>query len=399
MREMPQTATSMHPPTRRMRLWGMLFGSLWLGFVGVPVRDALSLGTVRGNVTGVLLLGFAGVYLASLVSWWRSSAGGSRVRTVWLLPAGAVLSVAATALGGVDGLATAPVLAVMTLLVWPRWGIIAVVGYAGIAELFSWHLTGSFSERHGIATGVLASGLAVWGILLLVARARDQAARSEAEAALGVAEERARFARDLHDILGRSLTVMAIKAELAGRLVEDAPERAKREIDDLERLSREALADVRRAVQGYREISLAGELLRAAEALRSGDVDADVPEAVTAVPQEREALFAWAVREGVTNVLRHSGARRCTIVIDAVSVSVVDDGSGVARDAAVGSGLAGLRERAAAVGGVVTLERMKPRGSRLRVLVPPGQPHGESARGPQGETDPGTSVVTTGDGP
>ena len=130
----------------------------------------------------------------------------------------------------------------------------------------------------------------------------------EKNAELAVENERTRFARDLHDILGHSLTVITVKAELANRLLDVDTERARAELTDLERLSRDALADVRRAVEGYRELTLPGELARARTALAAAEIEAELPNSTDEVPSHLRELFAWTVREGVTNVIRHSGA-------------------------------------------------------------------------------------------
>jgi two-component system sensor histidine kinase DesK len=194
-------------------------------------------------------------------------------------------------------------------------------------------------------------------------------------AALAVEQERARFARDLHDVLGHSLTLLAMKAELAGRLVSLDPERAEAEIAEVERLARDALVDVRAAVGGYRHATLAGELVAARAALDAAGITADLPNVVEDVPGERRELYGWAVREGVTNVVRHSGAGRCRVVLHRDAVEVLDDGHGPggAPDAEAeprvspGHGLTGLRERAEAVGAKVVVGRSDEGGFRLRV--------------------------------
>ena len=139
-----------------------------------------------------------------------------------------------------------------------------------------------------------------------------QAARREL-ARLAVAEERARIARDLHDTLGHSLSVIALKSELARRVLPDDPERAAAEIGDVERVAREALASVRDTVSGYRQPTLAMELAGAREALTAAGIDGDVEPAPDGLPREVDAVLGWAVREGVTNVLRHSDAARAHI--------------------------------------------------------------------------------------
>src|SRR5262249_37604078 len=156
------------------------------------------------------------------------------------------------------------------------------------------------------------------------------------------------------------------KAELAGRLVSLSPERAEAEIADIERLSRQALADVRAAVSGYRGTSLVVELFSARTALDAAGIEADLPGTVGPGPAGRNELFGWAVREAVTNVIRHSGAKRCRIRIYADEVEVSDDGVGPTAGTG-GHGLAGLRERAEAAGGTLTVGRAAKGGFSLRV--------------------------------
>jgi two-component system sensor histidine kinase DesK len=186
---------------------------------------------------------------------------------------------------------------------------------------------------------------------------------------LAVTQERERVARDVHDILGHSLTVITVKTELAGRLLEASgagDTRARAELADAERLAREALADVRATVSGMRQLSLAGELATARQALDAAGIAADLPSTVDDVPARYRELFAFALREGVTNVVRHSGASRCGVRLTADCIEVRDDGRGP--DGAVsGSGLAGLRARAQAVGAGVETGTADEGGFLLRV--------------------------------
>jgi two-component system sensor histidine kinase DesK len=135
---------------------------------------------------------------------------------------------------------------------------------------------------------------------------------------------------------------------------------------DLERLSRDALSDVRRAVEGYRDLTLPGELARAREALRAAGIEADLPHSTDEVPSRLRELFAWTVREGVTNVIRHSGATRCTVRFGPEGVEVLDDGLG-ALEPGAGHGISGLRERAGALGAVLVTRTLEPRGFALSV--------------------------------
>ena len=202
-------------------------------------------------------------------------------------------------------------------------------------------------------------------------RAREELARA------AVNEERLRFARDLHDLLGRSLSTIVLKSELAGRVAPSSPGRAVAEIADVERTARDALQQVRAAVAGYRRPSLVSELAAARELLAAAGIDARVDASAATLPPMADGLLGWAVREGVTNVVRHSGARSCTIrlVRDAgrATAEIMDDGSGGgAVDDAGGCGLAGLLERATAEGGRVDAGPMPGGGFRLIVDVPLG---------------------------
>jgi two-component system sensor histidine kinase DesK len=175
------------------------------------------------------------------------------------------------------------------------------------------------------------------------------AAREEM-AQMAVEEERSRMTRDLHDILGHSLTVITVKAQLASRLIGQDEARATAEIADIERLAREALTDVRSTIAGRREVSLAPELVNARAALASANIEAEIPNALDEVTCANRELFGWTIREGVTNVLRHSKATRCTIRLSSTSVEIHDDGVGATPVDTDGNGLRGLRERVLAAG-------------------------------------------------
>lgn len=172
---------------------------------------------------------------------------------------------------------------------------------------------------------------------------------NEEIARLAVVEERARFGRDLHDVLGHTLTVVTVKAELARRLVGMDPTKAEAEIADIERLTRSALADLRLAVSNYREVRLDTEFAAAETALRAGGIVAHLPETVEPVAERLSGLFAWVLREGVTNVIRHSGASECWVTVTANHLAVADNGRGPGGESgeAPGNGLRGLRERSA----------------------------------------------------
>lgn len=201
-------------------------------------------------------------------------------------------------------------------------------------------------------------------------------------ARMAVADERLRIARDLHDLLGHSLSLITLKAELAGRLLDADPERAAREVADLERVARRSLGEVRAAVTSYRQPRLAAEIAAARHMLAAAGMDCQVhAPASFELPPATDALLAWTVREGTTNVVRHSGARTVTITVgitaDQVSAEIADDGVGPAWDAdrrpgePQGSGLSGLTERARAAGAEISSgEGPGGKGFRLLVRVP-----------------------------
>ncbi|MFI6575597.1 sensor histidine kinase [Nocardiopsis sp. NPDC050513] len=211
----------------------------------------------------------------------------------------------------------------------------------------------------------------------------DAVAGQRARARLAVTEERLRFSRDMHDLLGHSLSALAVKAELASRLAGRDRERAAAEIAEVRALARTSLAQVRAAVSGYREVSLAEEVASVSAVLRADRTEVTVTglDGVEASPGAA-ALAAWVVREGATNVLRHSDATRCRIVFTrtadasagprALVVEVANDRarSGERREAASGNGLAGLSERVAAGGGSLSAARTGDGGFLLRAVLP-----------------------------
>lgn len=197
----------------------------------------------------------------------------------------------------------------------------------------------------------LSVGIAMIGFGGLIQRNAQLREAHEEVARLAVAEERARLARDLHDSLGHSLTVVTVKSELARKLVSRDPAKAQAEIADIERLAREGLADLRAAVAGFRDVDLESELASARIALAAAGIAAHLPADAPIVRPELRPLFGWVVREGVTNVIRHSSAQACWIELERARVVVRDDGAGAPRGGAgPGNGLRGLRERAEAAG-------------------------------------------------
>lgn len=199
--------------------------------------------------------------------------------------------------------------------------------------------------------------------------ARLRVAQDEIEHLAKLAE-RERIARDLHDLLGHTLSVIILKSELASKLAERDVARARDEIRDVERISRDALSQVRTAVRGYRTGGLQAEVESARHALDAAGVALQVDVAAAQLPPSHEAVLSMAMREAVTNVVRHAGARCCRISLattrsDAV-LTITDDGRGGGEP--FGSGLTGMRERVEALGG--TLQRDGSRGTTLTITLP-----------------------------
>jgi two-component system sensor histidine kinase DesK len=207
-------------------------------------------------------------------------------------------------------------------------------------------------------------------------RRKDQALLKAHEAAehLATIAERERIARDLHDLLGHTLSIIVLKSELAAKVGARDPQRALQEIRDVERISRQALTEVRQAVYGYRGDRLDEELRTGRTALEAAGVTLDADVTAAGLTPEQERTLALAVREAVTNVIRHSHARRCRIALahqgEGITLTIEDDGIG--GDATEGVGLSGMRARLAAIGG--RLEREGRNGTRLILTLPSSSP-------------------------
>ncbi|MBG6063813.1 sensor histidine kinase [Micromonospora ureilytica] len=363
------------PVSRHWRFIGWLLAAVWLFFLNVPLATALHQPELWRRVLGVVAIVVFGVGYVLLFQWARKlrqalqpiPTGRARAGLALLLAVG-LASLPGT---GGDWLATLVYVAAAAVFLLPPWeSLAAVVLCAVTPALASWLVPG-WEAENGIVFAVLLASFAMFGVSRLAQRNSELRAAQQEIGRLAVAEERARAARDLHDILGHSLTVVAIKAELAGRLIEVDRERAAAEIAEVEALARAALADVRKTAGAYREVSLAAELAGARSALAAAGIAADVSTEVPDLPEEWDRLFGWTVREGVTNVVRHSGARCCVIRVHKDQVVISDDGRGPSTPDASGHGLVGLRERARRLDAVVTVgSRPAGDGFLLRVHAP-----------------------------
>lgn len=194
---------------------------------------------------------------------------------------------------------------------------------------------------------------------------------------LAASAERERIGRDLHDLLGHTLSMVALKSELAGRLVERDPRAARREIADVERVARDALSQVRSAVSGIRAAAVAAELASARLLLEAAGVQMEYWSDPQELPSEIETCLALVLREAVTNIQRHARANRVEVTVivgpEQVVLRVRDDGRGGVNDR--GNGLTGMRERISAHGGELWIESPRGRGTGIEVRLPlPVQP-------------------------
>ncbi len=357
------------------RRWGSLIALVWLFYLLNPLEAAWNhRDSVSGWVGIVATVVFGVVYSAVFIVMRARREMGRPFWTTMSPRVGAsvialeiVLGVVICVAIGQAGTATSVYIAVICMMSLPtRWAwamtlAVAATTYGATLAVHGW------TQDRGLLFGILVAGLAIWGISQAIRGNIEVLTVREENARLALDDQRNRFARDLHDILGHSLTVITVKAELAQKLIDVDPGRARSELADLERLSRDALADVRRAVEGYRELTLPGEIARARVALAAAEIEADLPNSTDEVPGDVRDLFAWTVREGVTNVIRHSHAQRCIVRLTPTSVEVADDGRGP-DGSNPGNGLIGLRERAGALGATIVTAAADP-GFSLKVVT------------------------------
>ncbi len=350
----------------------VIFPAIWLIYLSQTAHGVSQHSSGWAQAAGyAVLVAFCVCYLLALPFIWA----GQR-RRFWVVYTAALALVAIeTAFAHEDAFVMLTFVAVLTVgalgaRAMPVLALFILVAVAVPPAVPSWHAGLDFTP---LITITLV-GLAMYSFFGLI-RSNQELAEARSEVARLAAEnERTRIARDLHDLLGHSLTTITVKAGLARRLAERHDERATTEIAEVEELSRRSLADVRAAVAGQRDVTLAGELATAREVLRAAGIVAELPGSVEVVDPSLSELFGWVTREGVTNVVRHARAAHCIVRVDRDWIEIVDDGRGGSLGAANGHGLTGLRERVTAAGGRVHLGAEPLGGWRLRVDVPVGAP-------------------------
>jgi two-component system sensor histidine kinase DesK len=246
--------------------------------------------------------------------------------------------------------------------------LMAVIVAVAVVEWWALHLPGWFLF-YGGGLSVIVGGTNIYFAQRTRMFHQLKTANAEIEHLAKVAE-RERIARDLHDVLGHTLSVIILKSELAGKLIDQNPERAKAEIADVEQTSRAALADVRSTIRGYRADSLEAELKQAKATLETAGVIVKSESQEVHLTPAQESVVALVVREAVTSVVRHARARNCHLRLMPVNgncrVEIQDDGRG--GGPVEGNGLRGMRERIEALGG--TLERENSVGTQLSIEFP-----------------------------
>ncbi|MFI8101885.1 sensor histidine kinase [Streptomyces sp. NPDC086023] len=348
---------------RRQTVVKVLWTSVWLFYLGAPVSDLVA----GGHSTGVRILGCLG--LAAFIAWCLVLLLRTRRRasTPRLMASVGVLAAQALVLSvclGREWLVLFVYVSIASGAALPaRVAHWTVPGATVLLVLAALSVPAGGYYLAGLVVPALLGGFAVIGVREMVRTTLELRQARATVARLAANEERLRLARDLHDLLGRSLSLITLKSELAGRMLPDHPEKAAAQVADIEKVGRQALADVREAVSGYRRPTLPGELAGARTALAAAGIVADLPAdpQLPELPEEAESALAWALREAVTNVVRHSGARRCSVRLAArqtpagpeLELAVADDGPG-AGAVVPGSGLAGLTERLAAAGGTLS---------------------------------------------
>jgi two-component system sensor histidine kinase DesK len=370
-------------PRRMFTRWqSTLLVGVWLVFLVEPLVQGMQHVTRPVAVaTLAATLAFAALYVLTITRGFQRSPRdpqddpepGRLARSVCAIIALALLALATVPALHADSLAFAIYISAATIAILPVRLAMVVVAIAAVVIVASYVLRPG--DRSNVSGTLLGLVLAV-AAMLLGRRARERSLQLDRVRAqmtdLAIENERERMARDLHDILGHSLTVIVMKAELAKLLADRDPDRVGAEVTDIERLARSALADVRATISGSREVTLSRELVHARSALVAAGIAPHLPGSVDDVPDGASALFGWVLREGVTNVVRHSGAANCWVRVTDRSISVTDDGAGPQLSArAAGQGLTGLTARVGEAGGSFTVGSTLSKSFEIRADLPP----------------------------
>lgn len=363
----------------------LLFTVIWLPFLFYPMRDLLAahLSPLRLFIALAGMVTFVSIYLWLMLHdpFPDAPLTPSQIRAhVALIGTLTVIVLSLTRVYSIDWLWFIMYANMASAIKLPVRAAAPTIISLTILTVVVGRVAADWNVANRIVSPVAAVAVVMIGISQLVVTIRQLRAARQEIARLAVTDERLRFARDLHDLLGHSLSTITLKNELARHMVVADPERAVREIEEAITVARGALREVREAVSGYRQPTLVTELHSARQILEAAGVVCRCKDTAGALPPATESVLAWAVREGVTNVIRHSHARHCAIRVardtDMVTVTVIDDGCGSAScrrtdgTDGVGNGLRGLAERAGQQNGEVQAGPCTTGGFRLRVALP-----------------------------
>lgn len=342
-------------PDNPWEKWGWAFAAIWLVFLVFPIIAVVEADVPVAAQVGALLC-IGGFAVANVLGY------SYRFDTWWALGLMLVLGLATLPVIGIGVISFTPYLAILSALELPRpWWKWAVAFWAAVPLL-------SLLDIDGFPTYffLMLWPIMVGGVMLRIFGEREHLAYA-ARGEHALVAERERVARDVHDVLGHSLTALSVKAELAARLIDIDPARAKQELESIQTTARQALAEVRATVGGLRAGNLEAELAAAPRVLADAGITTTVDGSVADTDPRHRALLAWVLREAVTNVVRHSRARSVVIELGPSGIAVTDDGAGY--DGAEGNGLRGMRERVTGVGGTLDVGPSAP-GTRVEVVLP-----------------------------
>ncbi|MFJ2553455.1 sensor histidine kinase [Microbacterium sp. NPDC087591] len=344
--------------------WGWLMAVVWMVFLVYPVLSLLRSDAAPGWIVlgWTALVAFAVVYVIGFVIGMRSSWGKPRpvVRTLfWVQIACAIATIPAIETQALSFLPYLMSYASYGLRGRWHWATtISGVALAAAVVLFSGRLEGHLQLLVVVVLIAVVNTVNTW----LISRSVDA---DKVRMELATSDERASIARDVHDLLGHTLTAVKLKAELAERLVDVDPDRAKAELAQIVHLTGEAIAGVRSTVTGIRAAALSEQVQASTVALESAGLQVKVEGDPSALSPAQSLPAGWIVRESTTNILRHSRAQHVRITMAPGEVAIEDDGRGVRGPA--GSGLRGMSERAAAAGAVLAVEETASGGTRVSV--------------------------------
>jgi len=372
--------------------WRWFFVGIWLIYLIQPVAELFTSHNGALWIAGglAITIAFSAIYVTIVCNsgnWPRQARWGLAVIAVLAALACVVYGSAWTPLWIYVSAATGMILAAPAY--GRRTALRAVLAVTVCYVFFSWLTHAGAAQFWAVLLPVLLVGIAMIGFRMQIQLMQELTQARETVAKLAANEERLRLARDMHDLTGQSLSMITLKSDLAAKRLSRLPDSAERDaalgdLGDIGRVSRQTLQDIREAVSGYRRPTLAIEVITARNALDAAGIRFDDDPALTlrsgTFDADAEAVLAWCLREAVTNVIRHSGARSCRVRLTEhdgeLSLEVTDDGGGPGHrdpETPKGAGLRGMSERLSAVGGRLSLGAADPghgQGFRLIATVP-----------------------------